>query len=132
MKVGMANVGIIYEDLTAQIIGAAIEVHKRLGPGLLESVYQKCLFYELKLLNLDCLIEHELPLVYKGIFLNAAYRLDLLVNKQVIIEIKSVENINKLHEAQMLSYLRLANAKLALLINFNVPKLKDGIRRYIL
>jgi GxxExxY protein len=121
-----------YIDLTAQIIGAAIEVHNNLGPGLLESVYQRCLYYELKNLNLNCLIEHGLPLMYKGMELDYSYRLDLLVNKQVIIEIKTVESLNKLHEAQMLSYLRLSKVKVGLLINFNVKKLKDGIRRYIL
>ncbi|MGE5251476.1 MAG: GxxExxY protein [Bacteroidota bacterium] len=116
-------------QITEGIIGAAIEVHKALGPGPLESAYSTCLAYELKQRGFDVLQEVPLPLVYKGAQLDCGYRLDLLVNETVIVEIKSVEELAAIHEAQLLSYLKLAGCKIGLLINFNVKMLKYGIRR---
>lgn len=120
-------------ELTSKIIGAAIEVHRLLGPGLLESAYETCLAYELKNLGLSVEQQKPLPLVYKEIHLDHGYRIDLLVNNQVIIELKAVEQITPVHEAQILSYLRFSGCKVGLLINFNVKLLKDGgIRRFML
>jgi GxxExxY protein len=116
-------------EITNQIINASIEVHKTLGPGLLESVYHECLYHELVQRGLYVEKEKNLPIVFKEVKLNAGYRIDLLVNKTIIVELKSVETINDLHIAQTLTYLKLSNLKLALLINFNVPLLKNGIRR---
>ncbi len=115
--------------LTGKIIGAAIEVHRNLGPGLLESAYEVCLAYELHLKNLKVERQQLLPIVYKGVKLNCDYRIDLLVEDEVIIEIKSVKDLAPVHEAQLLSYLKLRGGGRGLLINFNVPLLKDGIRR---
>jgi len=120
------------EELTGAIIGAAIEVHKQLGPGLLESAYEECLCRELKLRGVVFERQKPLPLEYKGIRLDCGYRLDLLVEGRVIMEIKSVEALAPIHEAQMLTYLRLAAVKVGLLINFNTPVLKDGIKRFVL
>jgi GxxExxY protein len=120
-------------ELTSKIIGAAIEVHRQLGPGLLESAYETCLAYELT--NLGLVIEQQkpLPIVYKEIHLDHGYRIDLLVNNLVIVELKAVEQITPVHEAQILSYLRFSGCKVGLLINFNVKLLKDGgIRRFML
>ena len=116
-------------SVTGKIIGAAIEVHRSLGPGLLESVYAACLIYELRLRKLR--VEHQIPLpvFYKDVMLDCGYRLDLVVGDQVIVEIKSVSGFAPIHEAQLLSYLKLSRWKLGLLINFNVRILKDGIRR---
>lgn len=113
------------------VIGCAIEVHKTLGPGLLESVYQKCLARELELQGMS--FEEEVPLDvdYKGLEFSSAYRLDLLVAGKVVVELKSVEQLLAIHEAQLLSYLRLARMKLGLLINFNVPVLRSGVRRIV-
>ena len=115
--------------ITEAIIGAAIEVHRNLGPGLLESAYRECLRYELLQRGYNVLQEVPFPLVYKDVKLDCGYRLDLLVNDAVIVEIKSVENLAPIHEAQLLSYLKLANCKVGLLINFNVKLLKYGIKR---
>jgi len=117
------------ETLTGRIIGAAIEVHRVLGPGLLESAYETCLRHELQLKCLQ--VEHQkpLPIFYKDMMLDCGYRLDLVVEKQVIIEIKSVTHFIPIHEAQLLSYLKLSKCRVGLLINFNVKILKDGIRR---
>ena len=117
---------------TEQVIGAAIEVHKSLGPGLLESAYEECLCRELALRSIPFERQHPLAVEYKGIRLGCGYRLDLLVADSVVVEIKSVSVIEPVHEAQLLTYLRLGGWKLGLLINFNVPFLKDGIRRRIL
>jgi GxxExxY protein len=120
-------------ELTPEIIGAAIEVHRLLGPGLLESAYETCLAYELKNLGLSVEQQKPLPLVYKEIHLDHGYRIDLLVNNLVIVELKAVEQITPVHEAQILSYLRFSGCKVGLLINFNVKLLKDGgIRRFML
>jgi len=121
-----------YSELTEKIIGCAIEVHKHLGPGLLESAYEDCLAYELKNLGLKVDRQKPIPLIYKEIKLDCGYRLDILVNDTVIIELKSVENLNEIHEAQILTYLKFANKELGLLINFNVKLLKNGIKKYVL
>jgi len=118
-------------ELSRSIIGAAIEVHRVLGPGLLESVYQRCLTHELELSGLSFVEEIALNVNYKGKYFESAHRLDILAEDRVIIELKAVENLLPVHEAQLLSYLRLANKKLGLLINFNVPVLKTGIRRVV-
>ncbi len=118
------------EELTGQI-GAAIEVHKQLGPGLLESTYQACLCHELELRGISFECQKPLPLEYKGIRLECGYRIDLLVAGLVIVEIKSVEALAPIHEAQLLTYLKLTGIKVGFLINFNVVVLKEGIRRLI-
>ncbi len=118
--------------LTRQIIGAAIEVHRHLGPGLLESAYETCLAYELQELALSFERQKALPLVYKEIHLDQGYRIDLLVERKVVVEIKVVDRIAPVHEAQVLSYLRFSECKIGLLLNFNVKLLKDGIRRFIM
>ena len=117
------------DTLTGDIIGAAIEVHRALGPGLLESAYELCLMYELRLRRLN--VEHQkpLPIFYKDVILDCGYRLDIVVENQVIVEIKAVSGIAPIHEAQLLSYLKMSNYKRGLLINFNVTMLKDGLRR---
>jgi len=122
----------VINELTERIIGAAIEVHRALGPGLLESAYQRCLKHELQSIGISLESEKPLPLNYKGIHLDCGYRIDLLVMGKVIVEVKSVEKLEKFHEAQLLTYLRLAGCTVGLLINFNVPVLKDGIKRRVL
>lgn len=112
--------------ITEAIIGAAIEVHRNLGPGLLESAYRECLRYELLQRGYDVLQEVPLPLIYKGVKLDCGYRLDLLVNDAVIVEVKSVESLASIHEAQLLSYLKILGGKVGLLLNFNVKMLKHG------
>ena len=119
-------------DLTQKIIGAAIEVHKQLGPGLLESAYERCLAYELGLLGLHVEAQKPLPLIYKEIIIDQGYRMDLLVEDLVIVELKTVEKLTDVHEAQVLTYLRLSGRKVGLLINFNVKVLRYGIRRFVL
>ena len=118
-------------DLTGRIIGAAIEVHKILGPGLLESVYEECLSHELGVVQIPFERQKEIPIEYKGVKLSCGYRIDLLVDGRVIVEIKSCDTILPIHEAQLLTYLKLTGLKIGLLINFNVPTLKEGIRRII-
>ena len=117
------------DSLTGIIIEAAIDVHRALGPGLLESAYTACLIYELRLRGLK--VEHEkpLPILYKDVTLDCGYRLDVVVENQVIIEVKSVSNIASIHKAQLLSYLKISSYKRGLLLNFNVKMMKDGIRR---
>ena len=117
-------------DISGKIIGCAIEVHKALGPGLLESAYEECLFYELMAAGLKVERQKPLPVVYKDVKLEAGYRVDLLVEDKVVIELKSVEALNDVHTAQVLTYLKLSGCKLGLLMNFNVTKLVDGIKRY--
>ena len=119
-------------DLTGNIIKAAIEVHRALGPGLLESAYEECLCHELSLQGIPFQRQVALPITYKGIALDCGYRLDILVQEQVVVEIKAIEALLPIHEAQLLSYLRLGGWKVGLLINFHVPLLKDGIRRLVL
>jgi len=116
-------------EISDKIIGCAIQVHKALGPGLLESAYLECLFYELQLAGLKVEKQKPLPLIYKEIKLDAGYRLDLLVEDKVVIELKSVDAINDIHIAQVLTYLKLSGCKLGLLMNFNVLRLVDGLKR---
>jgi GxxExxY protein len=118
-------------DLTGEIISSAIEVHRALGPGLLESVYQRCMGRELALRGVAYREQVQLAVEYKGERFESAYRLDMLVYDKIVVELKSVEVILPVHEAQLLSYLRLADMKLGLLINFHVPVLKMGIRRIV-
>ena len=117
---------LIYEELTEQIIGAAIEVHKAIGPGLLESVYQECMCHELNLRGLRFRREVVVPLVYKGVALDCGYRLDMIVEETVILELKSAARIVPVHEAQLLTYLELLNKPVGFIINFNVPILRAG------
>lgn len=117
-------------QLTEKIIGCAIEVHKKLGPGLLESAYEECLSYELKSVGLAIERQVPVPVVYKDIKLECGYRIDILVEKAVIIELKAVEALAPVHEAQILTYMKFANKTMGLLINFNVTLLKNGIKRY--
>ncbi len=119
-------------DLSKQIIGAAIEVHRHLGPGLLESAYQVCLCRELELRGIPFEPQVYMPLEYKGVLVEKAYRIDLLVSGHVVVELKSLDRLDPIHEAQLLTYLRLSERWLGLLINFNVPVLKDGIKRMVL
>ena len=118
-------------EISEKIIGCAIQVHKELGPGLLESSYLECLYFELVQSGLLVQKQKALPLVYKDVQLDCGYRLDLLVENKVIVEIKSVEDLNDIHLAQVLTYLKLSGCKLGLLMNFNVVLLKDGIRRVV-
>ncbi len=118
-------------ELTDIVIGKAIEVHRRLGPGLLESVYQECLYYELLEEGLDVEKEVAMPIVYKEVKLDHGYRLDLLVENKVIIETKAVEDLTDVHKAQLLTYLKLGDYRVGLLINFHVKVLKNGIRRIV-
>ena len=117
--------------LTRDVIGAAIEVHKALGPGLLESAYEECLCRELRLRNITYERQKELPIEYKGIKLDCGYRLDIVVASKLILELKSCSNLEPIHKAQLLTYLKLTGIKIGLLINFNVPILKQGIKRII-
>jgi GxxExxY protein len=119
-------------EITEAIIGAAIEVHRALGPGLLESAYTQCLCCELTLRKLPFALELPLPVLYKGLKLDCSYRLDLVVANAVVVEIKAVEHLVPVHTAQLLTYLRLSACKTGLLINFNVPLLRDGIVRRVL
>jgi GxxExxY protein len=119
-------------QLTGQIIGSAIEVHKALGPGLLESVYEKCLCHEFGLRHMHYRNQQELPVEYKGVKLDCGYRIDLLVEDLVILELKSVNSLEPIHDAQLLTYLKLTGVKVGLLINFNVPVLKQGIKRLMI
>ena len=117
--------------LTREIIAAAIEVHRHLGPGLLESTYEECLFTELLERDLRVKRQIALPISYKGRKLDAGYRVDLLVNNQVILELKAIKQIESIHQAQLLTYLKLANKKYGLLLNFNVPVMKQGVCRML-
>ena len=119
------------EEVGRLIVGSAIRVHSHLGPGLLESAYQACLEYELRKSNLDVISEATLPVVYFGRKIDAGYRLDMLVNDSVIIENKAVDKLLPIHEAQLLTYLRLKNCRLGYLLNWNVMLMKDGIKRMV-
>lgn len=118
-------------EITNNIIGAAIEVHKALGPGLLESAYEACLCRELELRRIPYMRQKALPVAYKGLELDCGYRLDLLVDEEVVVEIKTVDALHPIHEAQLLTYLRLGGWKVGLMVNFNVPLLKQGIKRLV-
>ena len=115
--------------LTGKVIGAAIEVHKALGPGLLESAYEECMSYELMLNKMRLERQKPLPVEYKGVKLDCGYRLDLVVENLLIVELKACDSLLPIHEAQLLTYLKLTGIKVGLLINFNVPVLKEGIKR---
>lgn len=121
-----------FEKLSGEIIGSAIEVHKTLGPGLLESAYEECLAYELKQKNISFERQKEMPIKYKEIRLDCGYRIDLVVENSIIVELKSVDNFAPVHTAQILIYMRLAKIKIGLLINFNVTVLKNGIKRFVI
>jgi GxxExxY protein len=118
-------------ELTCKIIGIAIEVHRILGPGLLENAYKECLFYKLQKSGIHCIKEKPMPLIFEGVKMNCGYRVDILVEDRIIIEVKSVEALTDVHLAQTLTYIKLGNYRLGLLINFNVVLLKNGIKRLI-
>jgi GxxExxY protein len=120
------------DDITGAVIGAAIEVHRTLGPGLLESVYEECLCRELELRSILFDRQKALPLTYKGKQIDCGYRLDIVVGHEVVVELKACNSLEPIHEAQLLTYLRLTGIKVGLLINFNVPVLRDGIRRLVI
>jgi GxxExxY protein len=119
-------------ELTEQIIGLAIKLHRRLGPGLLESVYEECLCFELHQTGIDFERQIAVPVVYEGVLLEAGFRADIVVAHELIIEIKSVDRLLPIHEAQVLTYLRMSGYRIGLLLNFKVLRLKDGIRRFIM
>ena len=121
-----------FDELSNRVIGCAIEVHRELGPGLLESTYERCLAYELGQADIEFKIQNPMPVQYKGIRLDCGYRVDVLIQDQLILELKSVDVILGIHHAQLLTYMKLASIKTGLLINFNVTKLKDGVKRFIL
>ncbi|MCP4460782.1 MAG: GxxExxY protein [Cytophagales bacterium] len=118
-------------EITEKIIGAAIRVHKELGPGLLESAYQECLFYELQQTGLNVEKEKSLPLVYRNVEMDCGYRIDLFVEEDVVVELKAVKQVEDIHIAQTLTYMKLTNTEIGLLINFNVTQLTKGIKRLI-
>jgi GxxExxY protein len=119
------------DQLSRRIIGAAIEVHRHLGPGLLESAYEACLAYELKEMGLRFEQQRPLPVIYKNVKLDCGYRLDLIVEDEVIVEVKATEQLLPIHDAQLLSYLRIADKRVGLLLNFHVPVLKNGLKRIV-
>jgi len=121
-----------FDELSNQVIGCAIEVHRHLGPGLLESTYEHCLVHELKLNQIDFNRQPSLPVHYKGIHLDCGYRVEVLVEDRLILELKSVETLNGIHQAQLLTYMKLSQITTGLLINFNVTQLKKGIKRFVL
>ena len=118
-------------EITELIIGCAIKVHRSLGPGLLESAYEECLFYELSRTGIKIEKQRPLPLIYEEVKLDCGYRLDILVEGKVVVEIKAVESIADIHLAQVLTYLKLSKSKVGLLLNFNVLKMTDGIKRVV-
>ena len=122
----------IFDRLSNRVIGCAIEVHRELGPGLLESAYEQCLAAELTRSQIPFQLQVDLPVSYKGMRLDCGYRIDLLIDQQLIVELKCVDQLHKIHEAQILTYMRLAKIKIGLLINFNVPLLRNGIKRFLL
>jgi GxxExxY protein len=121
-----------FDELSRRVIGCAIEVHRTLGPGLLESTYRQCLAYELSEAQIPFQMEVPVPVRYKNVLLDCGYRIDLLIGADLIVEIKSVETLLPIHQAQTLTYMRLAKIPIGLLINFNVTKLQNGIKRFVL
>ena len=121
-----------FDELSNRVIGCAIEVHRTLGPGLLESTYEQCLAHELTAARIAFRLQHPLPVRYKEVQLDCGYRVDVLVEDKLILELKSVEEIKGIHQAQLLTYMKLASIGTGLLINFNVKQLKDGIKRFVL
>jgi GxxExxY protein len=120
-----------FDVLSNRVIGCAIEVHRELGPGLLESVYRRCLVQELREAGIKCEVESPGKVHYKGIDLDCGFRVDLLIEKELIVELKAVDRLLSVHEAQLLTYLKLCNVKTGLLMNFNSRALRDGIRRFV-
>lgn len=118
-------------DLSEQVLGAAIEVHTELGPGLLESTYEHCLAHELSLRGIQGIRQKKQPITYKGLELDEGYRLDILVEGKIILELKVVDHLNDIHTAQLITYLKLSGCTLGYLLNFNVTKMKDGIKRVV-
>ena len=118
-------------EISGQVVDAAMKVHSSLGPGLLENAYEACLEYELQKRGMQAERQVALPVVYDGVRIELGYRLDLLVENEIIVELKAVERLTRIHEAQLLSYLKLSNKKIGLLINFSVLRLKDGIKRMV-
>ncbi len=121
-----------FDELSNRVIGCALTVHRELGPGLLESTYEQCLAHELRLAEIHFKLQHPLPVVYREVHLDCGYRVDVLVEDKLILELKSVDEIKGIHQAQLLTYMKLANINTGLLINFNVKRLKDGIKRFVL
>ena len=121
-----------FDALSNRVIGCALEVHRELGPGLLESTYEQCLAHEMTLSGIHFKLQCPQPVEYKGVRLDCGYRADMLIEDKLIIELKSVEKIRRIHEAQLLTYMRLAMVETGLLMNFNVGMLKDGIKRFVL
>ena len=121
-----------FDSLSNRVIGLAIEVHRELGPGLLESTYEKCLAHELRAHDIEFVTQMVLPVEYKGLSLDCGYRVDMVVEERLIVELKSVDSLQRIHEAQLLTYMKLANIRIGLLINFNTKLLKDGIKRFVL
>lgn len=121
-----------FDELSHKVIGLAIEVHRQLGPGLLENTYKQCLAYELSQAKVSFQLELELPVKYKNILISCGYRVDMIVENKLILELKSVEKLLPVHEAQILTYMKIADLKTGLLINFNNKILKDGIKRFVL
>ncbi len=123
---------LIHDELTQAIIGAGIEVHRHLGPGLLESVYETCFIHELNLRGIRYNHQLALPIEYKGIRFDKGYRVDLFIDEKVVVELKAIERVAAAHEAQLLTYMKLLNARVGLIMNFHAPVLKDGITRRVL
>ena len=121
-----------FSEVSNRVIGCAIDVHRALGPGLLESTYQQCLAHELGLKGVEFRLEHPIPVQYKEIRLDCGYRVDLLIEDELIVELKSVEELKGIHEAQLLTYMKLAGIPQGFLINFNVKRLRDGLRSFVL
>jgi len=121
-----------FDGLSNRVIGCAIEVHRELGPGLLESIYERCLARELTLAGIDFQLQWPLPVEYKGVRLECGYRVDMMVEGQLIVELKAIEIVTGIHQAQLLTYVKLAKVATGLLINFNVPMLKEGLQRFVL
>jgi GxxExxY protein len=126
------NPFMVPNELSGKVIGCAIAVHRELGPGLLESAYEQCLAYELRLAGIPHELQKPMPVVYKGLPIECGYRLDLLIDSSLVVELKAVAAMEPIHEAQILTYMKLGRCRTGLLINFNVPVLKDGIRRFVL
>ncbi len=121
-----------FDELSNRVIGCALTVHRALGPGLLESAYEQCLAHELALNHIGFKLQQPMPVEYKGCRLDCGYRIDLLIEARLIVELKCVEQLTGIHEAQLLTYMKLARIKTGLLINFNVVRLRDGIKRFVL
>ena len=121
-----------FDDLSNKVIGCAIEVHRHLGPGLLESTYEQCLAHELALQSIEFKLQHPVPVFYKDVQVNCGYRIDVLVENDLILELKSIDKLKGIHEAQLLTYMKFSCITKGLLLNINVAKLKNGIRNFVL